>query len=63
LATIIVQDRGGARREVPASTGHSVMEIIRDNGFDEVLALCGGCCSYATCHVYVDRPSSVACNR
>ena len=30
------------------------MEIIRDNGFDDVLALCGGCCSCATCHVYVD---------
>jgi 2Fe-2S ferredoxin len=54
LASIIVQDRGGARHEVPAAPGHSVMEIIRDNGFDDVLALCGGCCSCATCHVYVD---------
>ena len=23
-------------------------------GFDELLALCGGCCSCATCHVVVD---------
>ena len=23
-------------------------------GFDELLALCGGCCSCATCHVHVD---------
>jgi ferredoxin, 2Fe-2S len=30
------------------------MEIIRDSGIGEVLALCGGCCSCATCHVYVD---------
>jgi ferredoxin, 2Fe-2S len=30
------------------------MELIRDNGFDELLALCGGCCSCATCHVFVD---------
>ena len=30
------------------------METIRDNGFDELLALCGGCCSCATCHVVVD---------
>ena len=30
------------------------MENIRDNGFDELLALCGGCCSCATCHVHVD---------
>jgi 2Fe-2S ferredoxin len=30
------------------------MEAIRDGGFDELLALCGGCCSCATCHVHVD---------
>lgn len=30
------------------------MEVIRDGGVDELLALCGGCCSCATCHVYVD---------
>jgi 2Fe-2S ferredoxin len=30
------------------------MEVIRDNGIDELLALCGGCCSCATCHVHVD---------
>jgi 2Fe-2S ferredoxin len=34
--------------------GLSVMEVIRDNGFDELLAICGGCCSCATCHVHVD---------
>jgi len=39
---------------VDADAGLSVMEAIRDNGFDELLALCGGCCSCATCHVYVD---------
>ena len=30
------------------------MEVIRESGFDELLALCGGCCSCATCHVFVD---------
>jgi len=33
------------------------MEIIRDAGVDELLALCGGCCSCATCHVYVESGS------
>jgi ferredoxin len=32
------------------------MEAIRDAGIDDMLALCGGCCSCATCHVYVDGP-------
>jgi 2Fe-2S ferredoxin len=30
------------------------MEIIRDFGVDELLALCGGFCSCSTCHVHVD---------
>jgi 2Fe-2S ferredoxin len=30
------------------------MENIREHGFDELLALCGGCLSCATCHVHVD---------
>ena len=42
------------RTDVEARAGWSVMENIRDNGFDELLALCGGCCSCATCHVHVD---------
>jgi len=46
--------RDGAERTVEARVGWSVMENIRDNGVDEVLALCGGCCSCATCHVHVD---------
>lgn len=30
------------------------MEVIRDGGIDELPAVCGGCCSCATCHVHVD---------
>lgn len=40
---------------IPGKVGHSLMELIRDAGIDELLALCGGCCSCATCHVYVDN--------
>ncbi len=29
------------------------MEALRDGGIDELLALCGGCCSCATCHVRI----------
>ncbi|MBB4614311.1 2Fe-2S iron-sulfur cluster-binding protein [Novosphingobium taihuense] len=55
MATLKVTDRAGHERAIESEGGVSVMEIIRDNGFDELLALCGGCCSCATCHVYVDE--------
>jgi 2Fe-2S ferredoxin len=54
MPKLIVTTRSGETREVEAQAGLSVMEAIRDNGFDELLALCGGCCSCATCHVHVD---------
>jgi 2Fe-2S ferredoxin len=54
MTKLVVVDRAGAEKEIEAADGVSVMEAIRDNGFDELLALCGGCCSCATCHVYVD---------
>jgi 2Fe-2S ferredoxin len=53
MPRLIVTTREGETREVQAEAGLSVMEAIRENGFDELLALCGGCCSCATCHVHV----------
>jgi len=47
-------NRAGEETAVDVASGLTVMEAIRDNGFDELLALCGGCCSCATCHVHVD---------
>ena len=55
MPKLIVTTRSGEAREVEAGAGLTVMEAIRDNGFDELLALCGGCCSCATCHVHVDE--------
>jgi len=54
MVTIHVIGRGGDARTISATPGISLMEALRDNGIDEVLALCGGCCSCATCHVYVE---------
>ena len=54
MPKLIVVNRSGEEQIVEGDNGLSVMEVIRDNGFDELLALCGGCCSCATCHVYVD---------
>jgi 2Fe-2S ferredoxin len=54
MPKLVVINRAGTESTVEADAGLSVMEAIRDNGFDELLALCGGCCSCATCHVHVD---------
>lgn len=54
MPKLIVVTRDGTEHPVDATPGLSVMEVIRDHGFDELLALCGGNCSCATCHVHVD---------
>lgn len=54
MPLISVTTRSGETRELDAKNGFSVMEVIRDAGIDELLALCGGCLSCATCHVKVD---------
>ncbi len=54
MVELIVVDREGAENRFTVKPHVSVMEAIRDSGVDELLALCGGACSCATCHVYLD---------
>ena len=54
MAKLIVETREGEERVLEAEAGLSVMEVIRNGDLDELVALCGGCCSCATCHVHVD---------
>ena len=54
MSEIFVTTRGGERHTLALEPGLTLMELIRDGGVDELLALCGGCCSCATCHVHVD---------
>lgn len=54
MSRLLVVTSDGTERVFEAGQGNSVMEVIRDNGLDELLAICSGCCSCATCHVYVD---------
>ncbi|MEH6549254.1 MAG: 2Fe-2S iron-sulfur cluster-binding protein [Pseudomonadales bacterium] len=54
MAVLHITDRDGSQAEVESDTGYSVMEILQRNSYD-VAAICGGCCSCATCHVYVDE--------
>lgn len=54
MPMINIRLRNGQITAVHAEEGLSIMEAIRNEGVDELLALCGGCCSCATCHIYVD---------
>ena len=54
MPIVRVIDRDGVEQEVNAPSGAVLMEPLRDmdNG---IAAICGGMCSCATCHVYVDE--------
>jgi len=44
----------GDSSEVNATSGDSVMETAIDNDVYGIVAECGGACSCATCHVYIE---------
>ena len=52
---IYVYDRDGEKHTVEGTAGDSLMDPLRSA--DLVDATCGGSCSCATCHVYVDDKS------
>lgn len=56
MITITAIDRDGEETTLQVNEGGSLMEVLRDNGFGTE-ALCGGCCSCATCHCYLDDDS------
>jgi 2Fe-2S ferredoxin len=45
----------GATHTVEAPSGVSLMEGASRNGIPGIEADCGGACSCATCHVYIDE--------
>ncbi|MCB2084873.1 MAG: 2Fe-2S iron-sulfur cluster binding domain-containing protein [Sphingomonadaceae bacterium] len=55
MPRIKVTDQDGTTRELTADTGDNLMEVLRGEGYDNIIALCGGCCACATCQVYVDE--------
>lgn len=54
MPRLTVITRTGEEHSFEASANSSVMEAIRDSGINDLMAICGGCCSCATCHVHVD---------
>lgn len=54
MPRVIVTRRNGETLEIEGKAGLSIMEVLVANGIDDIAAICGGCCSCATCHVHVD---------
>lgn len=54
MLQISVTNRSGEVHLIDAEENQTLMEVIRDSNIDGLDAICGGCCSCATCHVYVD---------
>jgi len=53
MAEITITDRDGGVHRVNAREGVSLMETLREFDYG-VAAICGGMCSCATCHIYID---------
>ncbi len=45
----------GSEADVHVASGTSVMQAAVDNGISGIVADCGGACSCATCHCYIDE--------
>jgi 2Fe-2S ferredoxin len=55
MPKVIYVEPDGTVREIQARSGATVMETAVDNDVQGIVAECGGACSCATCHVYVDE--------
>lgn len=53
MPTFVVKNREGNETHLNAQSGISIMENIRDLDAS-VDAICGGLCSCATCHVFIE---------
>ena len=55
MTKITFIESNGTPYETEAQNGSTVMETAIMNGVPGVIAECGGACTCATCHVYVDE--------
>ena len=53
----IIDENGQDIRSINAEAGLSLMESLRNNDVEEIIAICGGLCACATCQIYLDEES------
>mgnify|MGYP003789900753 CR=1 FL=1 len=54
MIRVTYRAKSGEEYVAEAAPGMTVMEAALSAGVPEILGLCGGICSCATCHVHVD---------
>ncbi|PMX27445.1 MULTISPECIES: 2Fe-2S iron-sulfur cluster-binding protein [unclassified Pseudomonas] len=54
MSKVIFIESNDTVHSVDAESGRSLMQIAQDNLMPGIYGECGGACSCATCHVYVD---------
>jgi 2Fe-2S ferredoxin len=55
MPTVNFITHAGIRHEVSADTGETLMDAALNYGIEEIYAECGGVCSCATCHCFIDE--------
>ncbi|MCF6343144.1 MAG: 2Fe-2S iron-sulfur cluster-binding protein [Devosiaceae bacterium] len=55
MSKIIFVSANGERQEVSAENGATIMEVAIKNDIAGIIGECGGACTCATCHVYIDK--------
>jgi 2Fe-2S ferredoxin len=55
MVTLIFKQPDGTQQSVQAPEGLSIMEVAIKHNINGIEADCGGGCSCATCHVYIDN--------
>lgn len=58
MPTLTFIEPDGKAHVVTAQAGQSVMEAAIRAQVPGIIGECGGCCTCATCHVYIDPPWS-----
>ena len=54
MPTVVFTDPQGTEHRLEAPVGRSLMQVAIDHNVPGILGDCGGACSCATCHGYVD---------
>lgn len=58
MSKVIVTNRAGEVVSLDIRNGLTLMQTVTDAGISDLLALCGGVCSCATCHVFIEGDAS-----